>query len=263
MNTCSEGQPFAANYNPLYSGQGLKGHTGQDWSCGWGSEIKSPVAGLCYKVWTAENTPDPAGYTRVDILVDNGIESYEFELGHLNPTIQPGTQVQVGDVIGIEANHGPVYSGNVPITLAMQKAGDQRGNHRHYQKRPFQKITPTSGMLLTGQDDSTYRDADNLYYQVWNYWNGYDGCIDPTLPVFTRDLWLGSSGYDVYVLQRFLASKGYFTVKPTGYYGTITSASVSAYQKTNGISPILGYFGSKTRGSILPQIPVLNLIQNE
>ena len=255
---CTEGQPFGANYNPLYSGEGLKGHTGQDWSCGWGSEIKSPVAGLCYKVWTPENTPDPAGYTRVDILVDNGIESYEYEIGHLTPSVQPGTQVNVGDILGTEANHGPVFSGNIPISLAMQKSGDQRGHHRHEQKRPFQKVLSTDGVLLSGQYGSTYRDDQGMYYQIWNYSNGYDGCIDPSLPIFQRDLWVGANGYDVYVLQRFLVSRGYLKANPTGYYGALTTNAVASWQKDNSINPIMGYFGAKTRASILPLIPIVN-----
>jgi hypothetical protein len=49
--------------------------------------------------------------------------------------------VAKGEVIGTEANHGPVYEGNMPITLAMQAVGDKRGAHRYYQKRPLTKIS--------------------------------------------------------------------------------------------------------------------------
>src|SRR6185503_1517277 len=217
---CSEGQPFGANYNPLYNGQGLKGHTGQDWSCGFGTPITSLYSGIAYKVWTAENTPDPAGYTCVCILVDNGIEIFEWEVGHLNPSITQGSVVNVGDVIGTEANNGPVYAGNIPISVAMQKSGDQRGHHRHYQKRPFQySLTDNDSSRYLLDPKSGLYDGPKGYCKVFNGTNGYNGCVDPSLPVFQRDLFIGCSGYDVYVLQRFLVSKGLFTVEPTAFYG--------------------------------------------
>lgn len=251
---CNEGQPFGANYNPLYSGKGLKGHTGEDWDCGWGTPITSQYDGFVYKVFGPSNTPNRDGYTEVDIIVDNGIECFEWQVGHCNPTIQANIDVKKGDTIATEANHGPVYSGNIFITIPMQKAGDQRGAHRHYQKRPLYKTSTGSGHYLTGFDGGTYK-KDGYYYVVWDYFNGYNGCIDPSLPTFNRLLSVGMSGYDIYVLQRLLRVDS-----PTGFFGSKTFAAVKNMQSVNNITPF-GFVGPATRAllnSMLSPLPILS-----
>ncbi|MBI2048896.1 MAG: peptidoglycan-binding protein [Candidatus Liptonbacteria bacterium] len=67
---------------------------------------------------------------------------------------------------------------------------------------------------------------------------------------YTRDLTVGSKGDDVTALQNLLASKGYFTVAATGYFGPITKAAVAAWQAASGISPAAGYFGPKSRAAV-------------
>lgn len=64
---------------------------------------------------------------------------------------------------------------------------------------------------------------------------------------FTRDLTVGSQGADVTCLQTQLAAKGYFTVAPTGYFGTVTAAAVAKWQAAAGITPAAGYFGPISR----------------
>jgi hypothetical protein len=70
---------------------------------------------------------------------------------------------------------------------------------------------------------------------------------------FNRQLQMGSTGTDVRNLQSFLA--GDETIYPqgrvTGYYGFLTKAAVSNFQKENDISPV-GRVGPAT-------LPVLNL----
>lgn len=246
MNTCSLGQPFGMNYNPSYGMSGLLGHSGCDWGCGFGSIIHSPVSGVIYKILTiAHPSNDGTGFTGVFILCDNGIESFEFLIGHCDPSpsLAIGQAVQKGDVIGTEANHGTVYSGNIQITLAMQKAGDQRGHHRHYQKRPFWKSKTKTEPALSGNNDvaGTYRDEDGYYYNIFDYHNGFNGCVDPTLPVFNRDLEKGKEGYDVYVLQRMLQIPD-----ANGHFGPLTYAALVAFQKAHSVSGT-GYCGPVTR----------------
>lgn len=256
---CYQGQGFGQNANTSYKAGGLQGHTGIDINCGFGTPIPSPVSGTVYKVLTSSlPANDGSGFTGVFILVDNGYESYELLVGHCNPTVQPGTRVSFGDIIGTEANHGTVFSGGTQITLAMQGAGDQRGAHRHYQLRPYQMVPKTDGLpCLSAYSDSGYAAPyyDGAYYQIWGYDNGFNGCVDPRAAVFQRDLYLGSRGYDVFVLQRFLRVSGYFSVEPTGYFGLLTAAAVRAYQLDQGLTPTIGYFGPKTRASVLPHIP--------
>lgn len=260
MNICAEGQGFGQNLNDSYATAGLTGHTGQDWSCGFGTPIYSPYDGLVYKVITKQGAiaagAADGGFTGVFMIVDTGVELFEFLVGHCDPTVTVSTQVKKGDQLGTEANHGVVYSGNTLITLAMQAAGDQRGHHRHYQVRPVQAQPETNGKCLTtfpadSAVGAAYIDPQGNYYNFFNANNGFNGCVDPTKPVMVRDLTLGSSGYDVYVLQRFLAQQGVFHVAPTAYFGVVTQQALAIYQKDHNIEPTLGYFGPITRAHVV------------
>jgi hypothetical protein len=64
---------------------------------------------------------------------------------------------------------------------------------------------------------------------------------------FTRNLTVGSQGNDVKCLQTYLQAGGFFTVAPTGYFGSITKAAVAKWQAANGVSPAAGYFGAISR----------------
>lgn len=66
---------------------------------------------------------------------------------------------------------------------------------------------------------------------------------------FEADLSVGMTGQDVSELQSRLKSEGYFSGTPTGYFGSITEAAVSAYQSAHGISSI-GIAGPQTRASL-------------
>jgi peptidoglycan hydrolase-like protein with peptidoglycan-binding domain len=75
---------------------------------------------------------------------------------------------------------------------------------------------------------------------------------------FTRDLTIGSEGDDVKNLQVYLNSHG-FPIAPTGagssgyetgYFGILTQAALARFQKANGITPAIGYFGPVTRAKL-------------
>jgi hypothetical protein len=247
MNACFQGQGFGENSNPTYASLGYKGHPAIDVSCGWHSPIYAPFDGFVYKVFTKER-PASDGYTAVFMIVDDGIESFEWVVGHCDPAVQAGATVRKGDLIGYESNHGIVYAGNMRITLAMQAAGDQRGNHRHYQKRPVKKTMPMiQGREYLTSGNAPYRDQVGYYYEIWAPGNGYNGCTNPLAPALQRDLWYGSQGYDVYVLQRFLKRQRLFHEQPTGWFGPVTAGAVSAFQHLHNVKPLLGYCGQQTR----------------
>lgn len=67
--------------------------------------------------------------------------------------------------------------------------------------------------------------------------------------VFTRDLYFGlRSDPEVVGLQNFLRSQGYFDYPtPTGNFFTITLQAVKKFQQANGVTPLGGYFGPKSR----------------
>jgi peptidoglycan hydrolase-like protein with peptidoglycan-binding domain len=190
-----------------------------------------------YDVVTVD-TAGPQGYTYVMGLVENGIECFEYQIGHCDPLVTKGTSVKKGDIIGTEANHGPVFSGNRQITLAEQKVGNREGAHQHHQKRPLKRADQPPHNLNKGYNFSN--PINGIYYEIWDYFNGYNGCIDPLSSVFQRNLILGSSGYDVACLQRFLG------ITPTGLFWLATSAAVRDYQIKNGLSGV-GVVGPQTR----------------
>jgi hypothetical protein len=74
--------------------------------------------------------------------------------------------------------------------------------------------------------------------------------------LFTRNLKLYMTGPDVLALQQYLNTQG-FTVSTTGpgskgaettMFGGKTQAALIKFQKANGITPAVGYFGPVTRG---------------
>jgi hypothetical protein len=71
----------------------------------------------------------------------------------------------------------------------------------------------------------------------------------PTAHVFTKYLSVGSTGADVLALQQLLAQLGFFTATPTGYFGSVTTRAVKAYQSAHSIST-LGVVGPMTRASL-------------
>ena len=87
------------------------------------------------------------------------------------------------------------------------------------------------------------------------------GSVAPTIGAgtFTRSLGVGEKGNDVKTLQQFLNSKGFTVAKDgagspgfeTSTFGSATRAALIRFQKANGISPAVGYFGPLTRAAII------------
>lgn len=255
---CTLGQPFARNYNPLYHAGGLLGHTGYDESCGYGSDIHSYVNGYVYSLYTPEK-PASDGFTAIYMLCETPLETYEFCVGHVSEiNVKIGDTVKIGDVIGKEGNHGQVFQGGQQITLAMQKAGDKRGSHRHVQKRVVERVMHTTPGRHYLQTEEGILVKDGSYFEIPLYDNGFNGCVDFMRPLFDRDLFFGRSGYDVLLLQKALVKEGLFAASDCiGTFGPRTLAAVQALQRKWNINPTLGYVGTLTRArlnSLYPQL---------
>lgn len=253
---CNIGQGFGGNATATYKAGGLLGHAGVDNNCGFGTPIHAYQDGYVYKVLTKENPAnDGSGFTGVFVLVENEIELFEMLYGHCNPLVTVGQNIKFGDVIGTEANNGEVYSNGERITLEMQKNGDQRGAHRHDQKRLLRKDKSLQSYTnyLTDNEGRFY--YNGFYYAVPFYKNGFNGCVDMLLPLFNRNLSIGMSGYDVKCLQNFLKWKGFLKIdSTTDFFGTRTLNALIAFQKANNISPTKGFCGEKTRNCIVKMI---------
>ncbi len=244
FDTCATQQGFGSNFNNAY--RPLLGHPGIDTLCGYGTDIVSPVNGIVFSTYTPYK-PASDGYTAIYIFCQNKLETYEYNIGHCSEIyVKPGDVVKKGQVIGKEGNHGLVYVGDTKITLEMQKSGDHRGSHRHNQKRPLEAVKwPPKAIPVIRNDKGIWQSPGG---QIWGYampQNGYNGCTDFTKPLFGRDLFFGVRGYDVKLLQRALDLPEDLQ---TGFFGMKTLAAVSSFQNQNGLSPIAGYCGVKTRG---------------
>jgi len=81
-----------------------------------------------------------------------------------------------------------------------------------------------------------------MLYEVVDYNNGYNGCIDPSLfynkpkMYFTTDVEYGQTNDHVRNLQDALRLYGVFKGTSTGYYGNETAKAVLKFQEQEGIS---------------------------
>lgn len=193
MVTCTNTQGFGLHpetYKPL------KGHSGYDRHCGYGTEIEWPIVdanSVFYKEISKKYPArDGSGYSAVCGICEREGEVFEFQIGHpSNILAKLGSTLTTGQVVALEGNHGFVFENGVQITKAMQDAGDKRGSHRHYQKRPVwrTKILEAGEMYLDAFGGKPYKDSNGFYYKVIDYKNGFNGCVDPRGELDRYDSW--------------------------------------------------------------------------
>ena len=180
---CNIAQGFNRNANPLYKGDGLKGHTGIDLSCGWKSDVKALWENeYVYKIFSPEN-PASDGFTGIFTIVEQDGETFEFLYGHVGDIkVKEKEVLKQGQVIATEGAYGRVYSGGHECT-DKESEEDGCGSHRHYQKRPikFVSSTLTTKNYLQHNKYGIFRYKDQ-YCEVPDFNNGYNGCVDFAFP---------------------------------------------------------------------------------
>ncbi|MDO8557020.1 MAG: peptidoglycan-binding domain-containing protein [Candidatus Jorgensenbacteria bacterium] len=70
-----------------------------------------------------------------------------------------------------------------------------------------------------------------------------------TFGAFENNLFYGSRGDAVTELQKFLTKEGTYSGPVTGNFFSLTLEAVKSFQEKEGIVPVAGYFGPKTRAA--------------
>lgn len=186
--TCTRTQGFYDNATQVYNSLQMKGHGGIDIDCGFGSPIEALLDGYVYSVFDDKHLSSE-GYWAVFMICEYKGEVGELCVGHVSKlNVSIGQNVKRGDIIAFEGNHGTVFFGQTQITIAMQKAGDERGHHRHWQWRPLKKSTFFNGSTpaLIDFTGKVYRDSQDYCYLIPDYTNGYRG-LSPLIANILND----------------------------------------------------------------------------
>ena len=172
-------QKFGKNFNSSYSEGGLKGHTGIDYVNGHKSVINAVVNGEVYSTLNMRN-PDTDKYRAVYQLVDGVETAYEVSFGHVDKSfVSKGEYVYSGQPLATQGNFGLCYTNGKKVTKAQKKLGI--GSHLHFQARKLVKVKKRDRKKKYLRDNNQYLKRDGYYYEVVNYDNGYNGCVDPAL----------------------------------------------------------------------------------
>lgn len=246
-------QGFGGNANTLYAGQGLKGHTGIDYATinFHGTAIPSAADAWCYSTMNDGN-PNPDYYRAVFTIVDDPDYSYEISYGHCSRIVVQEGRVAEGQHLADIGNTGDCYVGGRRVTKEEKLAGSTAGSHLHFQVRKcVRRKDRRSGYQYLRNSNGYYR-KDGFYYEIVDYNNGYNGCVDPAQFfedrfVFTKNLWYGQTGKDVLELQKRLGMD--YSTGP-GIFGPRTLAAVVKYQLANKIYPPFGFVGPITRARL-------------
>ena len=176
-------QPFAGNANPLYHGQGLKGHTGIDYAGEYGTPIPATVENAYVYSLLNKDNPNLGKYRGVCTIWDDkeSDTSYEVIYGHCSKIIaKVGTYTNPGDIVALVGNTGDVYANGNAVTIEERNAGSHAGSHLHFQVRALVRVKTTSTDKQYLYDGNGLLNRNGSYYEVVDYTNGYNGCVDPS-----------------------------------------------------------------------------------
>jgi murein DD-endopeptidase MepM/ murein hydrolase activator NlpD len=183
-------QPFGANATSVYAAGGFKGHTGIDVVAPFDTAIFPAVLAPIYR--TINFGAPIRNYRCRYQIVDCDDYSYEVSYGHCNTKLEgDGTTEKPIATVG---NSGDVYTNGAYVIPEERGAPNYKGTHLHFQVRQLAREA-TFSMALPDQngkirqyvmnDDGSPYMRNGKYYRVYDYWNGYNGCIDPA-PFFNK-----------------------------------------------------------------------------
>ena len=246
------GQPFTGNFNPLYANAGLKGHGAIDYPAPYGTTMYSVVD--CYVYSNINMGASPDRYRAVYTIFDDPDFSYEISYGHVIDSLVPlEAHIARGTPIARVGNFGDVYTGGHYVTKEEKIAGSTDGSHIHFQIRKCKRVQDLNENKEYLKNQNGYVKMNGYYYEIQDYDNGYNGCIDPaqffdgtfgndfpqTPPIpahyyFTTPF-SKSCEYskDCDEMQQLLTLKGFMQAIPyqeRGYYGDKTAKAVLTFQ---------------------------------
>jgi murein DD-endopeptidase MepM/ murein hydrolase activator NlpD len=174
--------------NAYYESLGLKGHPGVDYDVPWGTNI--PAASPCtVSALLSEGNPNLMAFRAVNTIVEAPEGCYEVQYGHVNTMyVKVGDILKTGDLVATVGNTGDVFECSagkcVEVTAAQKSAGSHLGSHLHFQVRVLNKV-PADQPNVAGihylNDGVGELILNGFKYQIQNYDNGENGCVDPAI----------------------------------------------------------------------------------
>lgn len=176
-------QGFSENANISYARSGLIGHTTLDYGVACGTPVPNCAENaFVYSIMNKDN-PDLSKYRAVFTLVELEDVVYEISYGHLDQIlVVAGQTLQPGESVGLSGNTGMVFMHGVEVTNEIRKKIKCAGGHLHGpQVRVCRKVTKKQkGKHYLSDSLGTYK-SGGFYYEVVDYDNGTNGCINPNL----------------------------------------------------------------------------------
>jgi len=195
-------------------------HLGIDIMAPRGAIIVSPTKAVVTNVGY-----DSKGGNYVITANPGGRQLYYAHLDKAAANIRPGSELEVGDIIGYVGNTGNAQGRMAHLHLGIYYKGEAMN--------PYPRLTR----------EFSSKEKEEILVRV---------CFEQ------GDMDIGSEGGCVRSLQQFLIDKAsgssaqlLASAGPTGYFGSVTRAALAEYQLASGIVPASGYFGSITREHIV------------
>ncbi len=208
--TASISQNFGDNAISYYKeGLGLKGHPGIDYQVPYGTTIQAAADSYCYAV-LSKNNPNLMAYRAVCTIVDD----YEVIYGHCSEIWASVGWYKSGDVLARVGNTGSVFANGVEVSEKEKLAGSPKGVHLHFQVRKVKKVPAVSqeiGKHYLNDGTSLYKTPDGFIYEVPDWDNGFNGCVDPKqffdelTPVLQAEVKVLKQTKDPFVYKALLA----------------------------------------------------------
>ncbi len=191
--------------------------------------------GNCSSFWGWAYDPD-APATSIIVRIED-------EKGILYSSVANAAHAGINTAKGITGNHG-IY---MPFPASLKD-----GIAHTFRGYGVDTTTNTKVAFVQPQKTMTCPSPTTADSQTANLANAATALSSDTTESsdtfhFTRNLWRGSRGAEVFQLQLRLTTLGFFKGEPSDNYGPLTEEAVKALQAAHNLEPV-GSVGEQTRG---------------